>query len=71
MSDLDSPVRITASQLAQAARVDIAIDGTDRPSGLFSISRFTGDDQLLNAGRRNGMPKPGPSIGAALSQPYA
>lgn len=68
----DSPVRITAyiedvDALAQAGADIIAIDGTDRPrpvpvenaAGTYSPSRFTGDDRLLNAGRRPGMPKAG------------
>ena len=67
----DSPVRITAyiedvDALAQAGADIIAIDGTDRPRPvpvetlLARIHhRFTGDDRLLNAGRRPGMPKAG------------
>ncbi|STJ09087.1 N-acetylmannosamine-6-phosphate 2-epimerase [Escherichia coli] len=68
----DSPVRITAyiedvDALAQAGADIIAIDGTDRPRPVpveTLLARihhhgFTGDDRLLNAGRRPGMPKAG------------
>ena len=69
----DSPVRITAyiedvDALAQAGAVAILSMEENRgktayfggnAAGTYSPSRFTGDDRLLNAGRRPGMPKAG------------
>ena len=69
----DSPVRITAyiedvDALAQAGADSVRIlrryYGEDvqivtNAAGTYSPSRFTGDDRLLNAGRRPGMPKAG------------